>query len=63
MKLSNIIAAALLWSTVMITLAACVKKGPFEEAGDAIEDTFEDAGDAIEDTFEDANDAIEDAVN
>lgn len=49
MKISKTIAAALLAGTLMITLSACEKQGPLEEAGEEIDDTIEDTGDAIED--------------
>ncbi|GAB3095873.1 hypothetical protein G8770_00260 [Aestuariicella hydrocarbonica] len=49
MKLSKFIIVALLASTLMITLSACEKQGPLEEAGEQIDDTVEDAGDDIED--------------
>lgn len=48
MKLSEKIAAALLVSTLMISLSAC-DDGPLEEAGEEIDDKAEDAGNAIED--------------
>jgi predicted small lipoprotein YifL len=49
MKLIETILAALLLSTLMITLPACEEKGPLEKAGENIEDAADDAGDAIED--------------
>ncbi len=49
MKLSKAITAALLASTLMITLSACEEQGPLEEAGEKVDDTVEDAGDEIED--------------
>ena len=52
MKLSETIAATLLVSAFMITLSACKEQGPFEEAGEEIEDAVEDVGDAIEDAVD-----------
>lgn len=49
MKLSETIAAALFVSALMITLPACEKQGPLEEAGEEVDDKIEDAGDAMED--------------
>lgn len=49
MKISQSIAAALLASTLIFTLAGCDDQGPFEEAGEEVDDTFDDAEDAIED--------------
>ncbi|TDY01751.1 hypothetical protein [Thiohalophilus thiocyanatoxydans] len=49
MKLIETIAAALLMSTLMITLPGCDKDGPMEEAGEEIDDTVEETGDAIKD--------------
>lgn len=48
MKLSQIMAAAMLASVLMITLSACDSQGPFEEAGEEIDDTADDAGDAFD---------------
>jgi predicted small lipoprotein YifL len=39
-------------------LTGCTKKGPFEEAGEEIDDTFDDVGDAIEDAADDVDDAF-----
>ncbi|WP_170165440.1 lipoprotein [Thiohalobacter thiocyanaticus] len=50
MKISETIAASLLASALMFTLAGCEQQGPLEEAGEAVDDKVEDAGDAIEDT-------------
>jgi len=50
MKLIETIAAALLMSTLMITLPGCEKQGPVEEAGEEVDEKVEEAGDAIEDT-------------
>lgn len=49
MKLNKTIAAALLGSALMITMSACDRDGPLEEAGEEIDDSVEGAGDAIED--------------
>ena len=49
MKLSEKIAAALFVSTLMITLSACEKQGPLEEAGENIDEAFEDVGEALDD--------------
>lgn len=48
MKLSQTITAALLASTLMLTLSAC-DEGPMEEAGENVDDAVEDSGDAVED--------------
>lgn len=53
MKLNETIAAALLLSTLMITLSACEEQGPLEEAGEEIDESFEDAGEAIDDATDD----------
>lgn len=49
MKISQIIAAALFGSALVVTLPACEKQGPVEEAGEKVDETVEDAGDAIDD--------------
>lgn len=49
MNTGRIIAAALLASTLLISLSACQDQGPMEEAGEEIDDTVGDAGDAIDD--------------
>ncbi len=48
MKLSETIAAALLASTLMLTLSAC-DEGPMEEAGEGVDEAVEDSGEAIDD--------------
>lgn len=47
MKLSKAIAAALLASTLTISLAACDRDGPLEDAGEELDDSFDDAGDGV----------------
>lgn len=59
MNLSKTIATAMFLSAIMVTLPACERDGPMEEAGEQVDDSIEDAGDAIED----AGDAIEDATD
>lgn len=49
MKFNKAIVTTLLMSALMITLPACERQGPMEEAGEEIDDKIEDAGDAIED--------------
>ncbi|KAA9132709.1 hypothetical protein F3N42_05710 [Marinihelvus fidelis] len=39
------------------SLAACEQQGPFEEAGEKIDEAAEDAGNAVEDACEDIKDA------
>ncbi len=40
-----------------LPLAACEQQGPFEEAGEKIDETAEDVGNAVEDACEDVKDA------
>ena len=49
MKLGQSIAVVLLGSALMVTLPACERQGPVEEAGEKVDDKIDDAGDAIED--------------
>lgn len=49
MTLSQTIAVAVLGSALMITLPACERQGPAQDAGERIDDTFDDAGDAVDD--------------
>lgn len=49
MDLSNTIAATLFLITLILTLPACERHGPLEEAGETIDEGIEDTGDAIED--------------
>lgn len=49
METGKAIAAALLASTLLISLSACQDQGPMEEAGEEIDDAASDAGDAIDD--------------
>jgi len=49
MNLSRTISAVLFASAFMLTLSACDQKGPFEEAGEKIDEKAEEARDAIED--------------
>lgn len=53
MKLSETIAAALLASTLMFVLPGCDDQGPFEEAGEEIDEAADDTGDAIDDVGDD----------
>lgn len=48
-KTSKTIAAALLVSALIIPLSGCDNEGPFEEAGEEIDETAEDIGDAVDD--------------
>lgn len=49
MRLSQAFAATLLASTLGMTLSACEKEGPVEEAGEKVDETVEETGEAIED--------------
>lgn len=49
MKNAKTIASALFFSALMLTLSACDDDGPFEEAGEQMDETAENAGDAFED--------------
>jgi predicted small lipoprotein YifL len=42
-----------------ISLAACDKKGPLEEAGEKADDTMENMGDKMEEAADEAEDAME----
>lgn len=53
MKPGKTIAAALFLSAFMISLSACDEEGPFEEAGEEMDENVEDAGDAIENATDD----------
>lgn len=50
MKFRKNIAATLLMSALMLTLSACDRDGPLEDAGEEIDESFEDAGDTFEDS-------------
>jgi PBP1b-binding outer membrane lipoprotein LpoB len=54
MKSIKLIAIAL---AAALALAACEEQGPFEEAGEKIDDATEDVGNAVEDACEDVKDA------
>jgi predicted small secreted protein len=56
MKTTKLLFLAALLSS--LSLAACEQQGPFEEAGERIDEASEDAGNAIEDACEDAKDAL-----
>lgn len=45
MEFRKNIAATLLISALMLTLTACEREGPLEEAGEEIDDAFDDATD------------------
>lgn len=49
MKLSKPIAAAMFVSALTITLSACEKDGPMENAGEKVDESVEKTGDAIKD--------------
>lgn len=59
MKLNSGIAAAIALSFAVAGLAACEKKGPAEQAGEAIDKAAQKAGDKIEETGEKIKDAVE----
>ena len=56
MKTTRMMALAALLAS--LSLAACEQKGPFEEAGEKLDNAAEDAGNAVEDACEDAKDAL-----
>jgi predicted small lipoprotein YifL len=43
---------AAFFATSIVALAACEEQGPFEEAGENVDDAIEDAQDAVEDPGE-----------
>lgn len=49
MTISKNVSTALLAGVFMIALSACDRQGPFEEAGEEIDERAEDTRDAIED--------------
>jgi predicted small lipoprotein YifL len=53
-------AIGLLLAALSLGLAGCEKKGPLEEAGDAIEEGAEDVREDLEDAAEEVEDAAED---
>lgn len=55
MKLFKLMTLSLVMA---LFLSACEEKGPFEEAGENIDEAAQDAGNAIEDACEDAKDAV-----
>ena len=58
MKQSRSIAVAILLGVAMAGLSACEKKGPAEQAGQAIDDAAKKTGE----TVQEAGDKIKDAV-
>jgi predicted small lipoprotein YifL len=54
-------AIAILFAAMSLGIAGCEKKGPLEEAGDAIEEGIEDVGDDLEDAAEEVEEAAEEA--
>lgn len=56
MKTTRMLALAALLAS--LSLAACEQQGPFEEAGEKIDEATEDAGNAVEDACEDAKEAL-----
>lgn len=51
----------LLLAAMSLGIAGCEKKGPLEEAGDAIEEGVEEVGDELEDAAEEVEEAAEEA--
>ncbi len=47
----------LLMMLLGLAVAGCEQKGPFEEAGESIDEAAEDVGNAAEDACEDVKDA------
>ena len=47
-----------LLAAVLLALGACEQQGPFEEAGENIDQAAEDAGNAVEDACEDVKDEL-----
>ena len=51
---------ALFLGAMSFGIAGCEKKGPLEEAGEAIEEGVEEVGDDLEDAAEEVEEAAED---
>lgn len=49
MSIFKHISALLLASVMIIGLSACESQGPFEDAGESMDDAFDRTGDAIDD--------------
>lgn len=60
MKLNSGVAAVIFLSFAVAGLSACEKKGPAEQAGEAIDNAAKKTGDKIEETGEKIKDAVED---
>jgi predicted small secreted protein len=61
MKESRATAIIALLLTASFGFAGCEKKGPLEEAGEAIDEGIEDAGEELEDAAEEVEEAAEEA--
>ena len=55
-------AIAFLLAAMSLGIAGCEKKGPLEEAGEALDDRIEDARDEIEDAAEEAAEEVDEAA-
>ena len=51
--------SGLLLATSACALSACNDDGPFEEAGEKVDDAIDDAGDAVEDLGDEIDDATD----
>jgi hypothetical protein len=54
-------AIALILAAMTLGITGCEKKGPLEEAGEAIEEGVEEVGDELEDAAEEVEEAAEEA--
>jgi hypothetical protein len=61
MKELRATAIALLLTGMSFGIAGCEKKGPLEEAGEAIDEGIEDVREGVEDAAEEVEDAAEEA--
>ena len=55
MKIFRIVAVSIL---LAMGIAACEKQGPFESAGEEIDNAVDDSKDALEDACEEAKEAV-----
>jgi predicted small lipoprotein YifL len=61
MKPEKTIRAALILGALLVTLSACQKEGPAEQAGKEVDQATEKAGEQIEKIGDDIQDAAKDA--
>lgn len=53
----NTLRTTILLTMFGLALAGCEQQGPFEEAGERVDEAAEDVGNAVEDACEDVKDA------